>query len=325
MYRGAPASPSPTPADTARPPSVTAAGVLGDGAHLLVTTAGILVALSPNFAEQTADGGKTWTTLRPPSNGAGIVIDPANSRHALTGGSTIQVTTDAGASWQRTRTSPPGTGPYQPLQISPFDSTVWFLIHQNRLLRTRDASISWRDLTGLPALDSPVMVPGQAVGEFFLATGNRVFHLVDNGQGIGEEPALSQGVRVVDLAVVAGSPPSLLARGSDGAAYLLKGKVWSAAGGGLGGPIAVGGNGTLLVGNGGAKLGEAGAVSYSTDAGITWSPATGLAYDQTVEAIAAQPSSTTYFAYCYGGDIYTSSDGGRAWTLLTKALRTSAG
>ncbi len=73
----------------------------------------------------------------------------------------------------------------------------------------------------------------------------------------------------------------------------------------------------LRVGNAGATLGSPRAVSYSIDAGTTWSPAIGLPYDQSVEAIAANPSSTTVFAYCYVGDVYTSTDGGVcvAWTV----------
>jgi photosystem II stability/assembly factor-like uncharacterized protein len=297
--------------------------VLGDGAHLVAGASGLLVGLAPNLVEESSDGGKTWTSLRPPSNGSGIAVDPSDPRHAITGGSSIQVTANGGASWSQTRRPPPGTGPYQPLQVSPFDGTVWFLLHQQRLLRTRDASVSWRELTGLPSLTTPVMVPGTVFGQFFLASGSRLFELIDNGQQILELPTLPQGVTVADLAVVAGNPPSVLARGGKDSAYLLKGNAWSVAGGGLNGPVAVGANGVLLVGNGGAKLGSPGAISYSTDAGITWAPAIGLPYDQSVEAIAAQPNPRALLAYCYGGDIYTSTDGGRSWTLLTRALRTT--
>ncbi|MHB8589521.1 MAG: WD40/YVTN/BNR-like repeat-containing protein [Candidatus Dormibacteraceae bacterium] len=317
--------PSPSPADSSPLPSVTSPGVLGDGAHLEVGGSGVLIGLARNLAEESSDGGKTWTSLRPASNGSGIAVDAADPRHAITGGSLVQVTADGGASWRTSRTRPPGSGEYQPLQISPFDNAVWFLIYQQRLLRTRDASVSWRELTGLPPLATPVIAPGTVFGQFFLASGNRVFELVDNGQRILELAALPQGVTVTDLAVVAGDPPTLLARGGKDSAYLLKGNAWSVAGGGLNGPVAVGANGVLLVGNGGAKLGSPGAISYSIDAGTTWSPAIGLPYDQSVEAIAAQPKSSALYAYCYGGDIYTSSDGGRAWTVLTRGLRTTTG
>jgi photosystem II stability/assembly factor-like uncharacterized protein len=317
--------PSPSPADSSPLPSVTSPGVLGDGAHLVVGGSGVLIGLAPNLVEESSDGGKRWTSLRLPPNASGIAVDKANPRHAITGGSKIQVTTNGGGSWSPTRKSPPGTGQYQPLQVSPFDNAVWFLIHQQKLLRTRDASVSWRELAGLPSLATPVMVPGTVFGQFFLASGNRVFELIDNGQQIHELPPLPQGVTVAELAVVAGDPPTLLARTGKESAYRLKGKTWSIAGGGLNGPVAVGANGLLLVGNGGAKLGSPGAISYSIDAGITWAPAIGLPYDQSVEAIAARPNSTALYAYCYGGDIYTSADGGRAWALLSRALRTTTG
>ena len=317
--------PSPTLPATSPTPSLTSPGVLGDHARLLVSGSGVLIGLAPNLVEESSNGGKTWTSLRPPHNATGIAVDPANPRYAITGGSSIQVTTNGGASWKPTRTLPPGAGPYQPLQVSPFDNTVWFLVHQQRLLRTRDGSSSWLQLIGLPPLVAPVMVPGTISGQFFLASGNRVFRLPNDGQQVFELPALPRGVTVTGLAVVAGDPPSLLARVGKKSAYLLKGNVWSIVGGGLSGPVAVGANRMLLVGNGGAKLGAPGAISYSADAGATWVPAIGLPYDQSVEAIAAQPTTSTLFAYCYGGDIYTSTDGGRDWTLLTSSLRTNTG
>jgi hypothetical protein len=209
--------------------------------------------------------------------------------------------------------------------VSPFDGAIWFLIHQQKLLRTRDASLSWRDLADLPPLASPVMVPGTVFGQFFLASGNRVFQLVDNGQRIIELPALPQGSAVTALAVVGGDPPSLFARAGKDATYLLKDNKWSVIAAPLKGPVASGANGVLLVGDGGAKLGAPGAISVSADAGATWSPATGLPYDQSVEAIATEPNGLKPYAYCYGGDIYTSANGGLTWTLLTRGLRTTTG
>jgi hypothetical protein len=168
-------------------------------------------------------------------------------------------------------------------------------------------------------------VAGPVVGEFFLGNGSRVFQLIDNGQRIVEEPSLPAGVAVVELAAVAGDQVGLFARGSNRALYLLQGSAWSPVSGGLGGPIAAGANGLLVTGDGGGKLGSPGAVSYSADGGATWRSGSGLPYDQSVEALAGQPSSTTIYAYCYGGDVYESTDGGRDWTLLSRALRGRAG
>jgi photosystem II stability/assembly factor-like uncharacterized protein len=249
-------------------------------------------------------------------------MDPANPRHAVSGGSTIQVSSDGGATWKPSQVAPPGRGPYQPIAISPFDGNVWFFLHQAHLLRTRDGALTWTELTGLPSLGNPVLVPGPVFGQFFVAVGGRVFQLVDNGQKINELPPVSQGP-VTDIAVVDGNRPMLLARANG--VFVLNGTAWVAAGGGLGGPVAAGAGGAMLVGNGGDKIGTPGLISYSANGGTTWTQAIGLPYDQTVEAIAGQAGSGTFYAYCYGGDIYTSSDGGRVWTLLTRALRSSGG
>jgi hypothetical protein len=260
--------------------------------------------------------------LKPPVNGSGLAIDPASPKHAIAGGSSIQVSADGGVTWKPTQAGPPGKGPYQPLGISPFDGNVWFFLHQGHLLRTRDGSLTWTELTGLPSLSSPVVVPGPVFGQFFIAAGSRVFQLVDNGQKVTEEPPLAQS-NVSDLAVVDGNRPILLARATNGV-FALNGSTWVSAGGGLGGPVAAGATGTMVVGNGGDKIGTPGLISYSANGGTTWTQAIGLPYDQTVEAIAGQVGSGNFFAYCYGGDIYTSSDGGRVWTLLSRALRTSS-
>lgn len=324
---GTPAPPSPTPSPVlATPvPTVTQPGVFGKSPHVQEVGSSGLSVRGTNLAAGSADGGKTWSTWAPPSKGGGIAIDGANPLHGITGGTTIQVTVNGGRSWRPVQTPPPGKGPYQPLSISPFDGSVWFFVHQGKLLRSRDASLTWREFTNLPTLTSPVMTSGPVVGEFFLASGGRVFHLIDNGQRIAEEPALPGGTAVVGLAAVGGEQATLLARAANNALYLLKGSAWSALTGITGGPIGAGANGVLLVGNGGGKLGSPGTVAYSADLGTTWRQGQGLPNDQSVEAIAGQPDSTTFFAYCYGGDIYQSTNGGSAWVLLSKAMRFKTG
>jgi photosystem II stability/assembly factor-like uncharacterized protein len=305
------------------PPTVTDAGILGAAPRLLANGSSNLIGATTNLDVGSIDGGRTWSTSTPPSNGVGIVGDPSNPLHAITGGSTVRVTSDGGSSWQRAGKAPPGSGPYQVLAISPFDPSVWFFVHDGKLLRTRDASNSWRELATLPVLANPVLARGHVVGEFFLATGARVFELIDNGQQVIEKPPLPSGVTAVDLTAVGGDQLPLLARGANNTLYVLKGSAWSAMNGVLAGPIA-GGLNAILVGNGGAKL-AAGSISYTFDGGATWRHAVGLPPDQSVEAIAGQPTSTTFFAYCYGGDIYTSSDGGGTWTAVGRALRSRTG
>lgn len=320
-----PVTPSPSASASPSPPTVTEPGVLGTGGHLIAAGSAAFAATGFNIAAASADSGKTWTTMRPPAKASGVAIDPNDPLHGITGGTSIQVTLDGGVTWKPVQTAAPGVGPYQPFQISPFQGSIWFLIHGGKLLRTRDGGLTWLELVGLPSLAAPVMVAGPVYGQFYLASGSSVFELIDNGQQIVAQPSLPAGVLVAELAAVGGTESTLYARGSDNGLYLLKGGIWSASTGTRGGPIAAGSNGILVVGNGGAKLGSPGAVAYSTDGGSTWREASGLPYDQSVEALAGQPTSTTLVAYCYGGDIYMSADGGATWTLLTRALRASTG
>lgn len=323
---GTPLPPSSTPTSSSPVASVTDPGVLGKAAQLVAAGTQSLVGMTSDRAVGSADNGKTWTALVPPAKNSGIGLDPADPLHGygITGGSTIQFTIDGGATWKSALARPPGGGPYQVLGISPFDGTVWFFAHQGKLLRTRDRSASWRDLA-LPALSNPVLIAGAGSKEFFLASGNRVFDLIDDGQDFKEQPALPGVVNVTALAVIGGGPASLAARAANGDLYILQGTTWLPVKGAPSGPIAGGANGVMLAGDGGAKIGSPGTVSYSVDAGSSWHQATGLPIDQSVEAIAGQPTSTTFFAYCYGGDIYVSADGGRIWSLLTRALRSRSG
>ena len=309
----------PTPSQGPSPsPSVMKPGILGESSHLVTNGSNTVLALGSNLAIGSGDGGHTWVVVRPPSTGAGLAIDPANARHAITGGSTIQVTSD-GTTWTQTLSPPPGKGPYLPLAISPIESNVWFLAHQNRLLMTRDGAATWTELANAPAQVNSVLAPGQALGQFYLASGNRVFALSSYGQQITEEPALTQGT-VTDLAVVGGNHSTQLARVAGSGVFVLNGTTWTKSGD-LSGPVAAGAGGTMLVGNGGGKLGSPGLVSYSTDGGANWRAASGLPIDQSIEALAGQSDSRAFFAYCYGGDIYMSTDGGRTWSLLTQRLR----
>jgi photosystem II stability/assembly factor-like uncharacterized protein len=306
------------------PPSVTEPGVLGKSPQLVTAGAQALAGMTPNRAVGSADA-KTWSTLVPPPNASGIAMDPANPQRGITGGAAIRFTTDGGATWKTVVAPPPGGGPFQVLGVSPFDSKVWVVVHQSKLLMTRDASATWRDIPKLPALSNAILAAGPIIGEFFLGSGNRVFDLIDNAQQVNELPALPTGLSVTALAATGSASASLVARASDGKLYLLGGTQWVAASGAPSGTLAAGGRGTILIGDGGAKLGSPGWIKYSFDAGATWHQAAGLPYDQSVEAIAGQPDSSIFFAYCYGGDVYTSTDGGRSWSLYTRALRATSG
>jgi hypothetical protein len=125
------------------------------------------------------------------------------------------------------------------------------------------------------------------------------------------------------MALAAGNPQSLLARARDGKSYLRKPDGWHPSGASLGGPVAATPNGIMWVGDGGAKLGEAGKVEASTDGRSTWTAGTGLPTDQSIDALAVQSDTGRIFAYCFGGDLYTSGDGGKTWDFLSSSLRSS--
>jgi hypothetical protein len=205
---------TPSPAISPSPPTVTASGLLGKAAQLVSAGPASVAAAGTNIAAASTDGGKTWTTVRPPAKAAGIAIDPTNPLRAVTGGSFIQATVDGGAKWTPVQTLPPGNGQYRPLLISPFDGSVWFLVHSGKLLRTRDGSLTWRDLGGLPTLAAPVLTAGSVFGQFYLASGNSVFELIDNGQQIVAQPSLPAGVAVAQLATVGSGASTLFARRS---------------------------------------------------------------------------------------------------------------
>lgn len=321
----APVVSSPSPSPATPPVSVTQTGILGNSPYLVAASSSSLFGLGPNVAAASADSGKTWVTMTPPGNGSGIVIDPASPMRGVTGGSSIRFTVDGGLTWKPALFPPPGKGPYQPIEVSPFDGGVWFFVHTGRLLRTRDASQTWRDLSGLPALTAPILAAGPTFGQFYLASGATVFELIDNGQQVIAQPSLPGGGTVVELAAGGGDQGLLFARTSDKALHVLNAGRWLPVTGAFGGPIGAGANGVLVVGNGGEKLGSPGAALYSVDSGTTWNAGSGLPYDQTVEAIAGQPASTTFYAYCYGGDIYSSTNGGRDWILFSHGLRSKRG
>jgi len=247
-------SPSALPTPT---PTVTTPGVLGTSGRLLTNGSNTVIAIAPNVAIGSADGGRTWVVVRPPANGSGLAIDPTNPRHAIAGGSAVQVSGDGGLTWVATASAPPGKAPYQPLAISPMESNVWFLLHQNHLLLTRDAGSTWSELSSLQVAN-PIFVPGQALGQFFVATANRVFQLSGYGQRITELPAVSGG-DVSNLVAVGGNHPGLLASVAGRGVFLFSGITWTASPTRLTGPVATGAGG--LARGSGARTGGCGDTS----------------------------------------------------------------
>ncbi len=311
-------TPSPSPSPTA--PRASSVGAAGVAPRLYVADAGHMLVIGSGASYQTQDGGATWTKL-PGAPAASTVADTGAGGRLLAAGADVSTSTSGGQSWQKVAITPFVAGPYSALAINPEDSAVWFIAAQGRLLRTRDAGVSWRQgLNGLPAtLDKPVMRPASAKDSFLLASGQHVYLLKDNGQTVDDLGALPVNTAISDVGDLGSS--TYAARASDGHVYVYKGSTWTAVSARLGGPIAVTG-GHLLVADGSASLGKAGAVTLSLDGGATWLAGTDLPTDQSVEAV-AYASDGTAFAYGYAGDLFASSDGGHSWRRLSTALRSA--
>ena len=66
------------------------------------------------------------------------------------------------------------------------------------------------------------------------------------------------------------------------------------------------------------------AAYYSTDSGASWVEGAGLPQDQSMEAVAPLTADgSSLIAYAYGGDLFSSVDGGQNWSLLNGGLRSA--
>jgi photosystem II stability/assembly factor-like uncharacterized protein len=313
----APTPKPPTPTPFAR---VEVAGLLARAPAMTATSRTALSLSDGRHFLASHDGGVTWTQLTPAANLPRLVIDPGNPLHLLAAGSGIQTSSDGGKTWSSPRVTPPGGG-FTPVGLNPGDAQTWFLTQGANLIRTRDGGQSWRtSFAGLAPISAPVFVASGSPDQFLLATPTHVYVLVDNGQQIVDRGELPGGASVVQLAPAGND--AILARGSDGKVYLGRGTAWSGTAAPLSGSIATW-PGHFLVGDGGGRLGRPADVVVSQDGGATWQHATGLPPDQSVEALAAA-SDGTAFAYCYGGDVFESDDGGHTWRLVSSALRSPA-
>ena len=317
------ALPTSSPSLAATPiPSPLKPGKLGSNPTLLIQrSAKGLVASGGSVTLLSLDGGRTWTPAALPAGAAGITYDAADPNRAIAGGIAVSVTADGGATWKPPKTAPPGPGPYQPLLISPSDGTIWFFVRHGNLLRTRDAGVSWKEIPAAKPLGTATMIAGGTPDQFFLASDAQVLSLDNQTAQLSDAGSLPGGAKALGMALAAGNPRSLLARASDGKSYLLKSDGWHPSGSSLAGPVAAAPNGIMWVGDGGAKLGQPGNVEASFDGGKTWTAGTGLPADQSVDALAAEIDTGRIFAYCFGGDLYTSGDGGKTWGFLSSSLR----
>jgi photosystem II stability/assembly factor-like uncharacterized protein len=304
---------TPTPSGAPTPtPSVSRSGQLTGLVRVAVSGDRAVLSNEDRLIVVDAAGS---TPITPPAGVQGMVAAPKNLQRVIAGGGGIRYSDDGGKTWKATRTNPPLPGPYVALLIDPDDPDVWFFRHGSKLLRTRDAGASWRELTGLPDLSAPLMAFGAKQDEELLLDGSTVVLLDDNGNQLsvrGSLPAAAQSAAVLGDAV--------LASAADGKVYSSTStQGWTATTAPMAGPIA-GAAGHAWVADGAAALGVAGRVSATRD-GQTWTPGTGLPVDQSIVGLGVDRAGTTVVAYGAGGDLYRSTDGGITFTLFSSALR----
>ena len=267
------------------------------------------------------DGGRTWQTVALPPGASAVIFDNVTPGHAIAAGQGVSVTTDGGATWTAIQTLTFGSGGYQPLLIGPGDGSTWFLARGGSLLRTRDAGATWKVIAAPRPLGNAQMIAGSSADRFFLASDTQVLQLDNQASQLKDVGALPGGAKVLGLALASVTPELLVVRGGDGKAYLSAADGWHPVGSATGGPVAATGAGAIWVGDGGARLGSAGAVESSLDGGKTWSAGTGLPVNQSVDALATDGDQGHLWAYCFGGDLFSSADAGKTWTLVSSALR----
>ena len=309
------ATPKPSPTPT---PRFTAEGTLGARPHFAAAGSQLLASGASGIFRST-DSGVSWSLAKLPLGGAGLAIS-ADSKTWITGGATLQVSTDGGASWHAGRVQPPGPGPFLPLLVNQGDPAVWFLTAHGRVLRTRDASISWRELAGLPVLTSPVLVSAGTANRYLLADAERSYLLDDNGNAITTLPGLPDAGVIESLGALGnGASPAILATNSDRATFLFNGTAWQKLDG-HGVSVAATPDGHAWIAEGGASLASSAIVLATRDGGSTFSPGRGLPRDESAEAVVVGPAGLL-FAYCEAGDVYRSSDQGVTWAMVSSPFR----
>ena len=282
-----------------------------------VEVAGDQVVLSTNDrVVLVASGSGAAVTVAPPPGAQGLVVAAKNAQRVVAGGGTIRFSDDGGHSWKPPRTSPPGSGPYVAVMTDPDEPDVWFFRHGARLLRTRDAGVSWRELTGLPDLAAPQMLAGSKTDEELLIDGTTVIVLDDNGNQLSVRtglPAPARSAAALGTTVIASTA-------GDGRLYVSQeGQPWKAVTRPPTGPLA-GFGGRVWAGDASGAVGSPGLVSLTSDASI-WTDSTGLPKDQSVTGLGVDRAGSVVMAYCAGGDIYRSTDGGSTFAAFSSVLR----
>src|ERR1700682_1431391 len=182
----------PTPKLTPIPPALKAGG-LGSNPTLLTLQSGrSLVATNGPVTMTSRDGGRTWTPAALPPGAVGIAYDPTGLNHAIAGGNAVSATAD-GATWTPPPIAPPGPGPFEPVMISPYDVSMWFFVRGGKVLRTRDAGISWKEIPPPRPLTTATMIAGTSPDQFFSASDAQFLELYNQAAQLKDAGGLPGG------------------------------------------------------------------------------------------------------------------------------------
>jgi hypothetical protein len=173
-----------------------------DHQHLVVSTHGACTApYGPSCIAETKDGGSSWRVLSAPegwAEGGGLIL--VKGGHWIWCGSTMMVTTDAGASWDRDALAAGGSceAEYTIRSFVPAANGKYYLGSRNGVLRSTDG-LTWEH------------VPGTSGTLVMIAQGSNQVFAANQWQASLRSASLDDDEQWTDLA----APPQI-GSGSDG-------------------------------------------------------------------------------------------------------------
>jgi photosystem II stability/assembly factor-like uncharacterized protein len=284
------------------------------------------------LVSKSTDAGATWQQVKLPwpwVNQVSLAVDPTDANRVyvagkpLIGAPQIVVTADGGATWQELTVPPLSPLPIK-LTVDPRDHLVIYAntTAQGELYRSMDGGASWKradgglglsvvSLTGDPGSGSLYALVSGVVSEIW-----KSIDYSDSWSRVFQGP--SPSALVLTLAVDAGLPGRVYA-GAQGAGIMSSddyGDSWRTTNVGLDAVQVIdltreaSAPATLyaVLAAGGAP-----AAARSDDGGATWAPIEGL---HDLHRIVADPYFPGRVYAAAGGDVWTSTDGGRSWRAL---------
>lgn len=294
------------------------------GGGLMLTTVvfpsklvGYLV-LSNGSVLSTADGGRTFTrkTAIPGGQPNDFVATSETTAFAVTGGGTIQRTTDGASSWTRVASV---TVPLRGIEQA--DATTMYAVgNRLTLLKSTDGGATWmqKPVSGVPEADfTSVRAAGPSTALMTAAGGTQLVRTTDGGDTFSSVVPSSDPT----LAVAFVSPTRAITVGANGSAETSadSGANWKIVGSRIDGSFRLI---RAVSGSVAYAGGDQGVLARTVDRGQTWaniSPPTSAA----VVGIAA-PTPETLFVLAGDGSLQRSDNAGASYRILNTGTATAA-